>query len=345
LSAAVLLVLAAPAANGAESPSSLRRQADDLRAREASLAAQSRSAVLELYALDSRLSRARGRLTALRAEVAALERERARVAARLATARRAVQISHVRVATRLRALYEQGEVDPVAIILGAESLDEALEGLEGLDRTATLDRHVLEEVRTARTDLVVLANAVEARRAKARRLAAEAEASAAALAAARSARQAYVRQLAAERDLTAQQVRSVEARARTAAQRARQLATATATAPAPSAPAAASVAAAPPPATLDAADQPAAGGKTMTVRATAYALPGRTATGVPVGWGVVAVDPSVIPLGTRMTIPGYGTGVAADTGGAVRGAHIDLWFPTTAQAFAWGTRTVTITIH
>ena len=55
--------------------------------------------------------------------------------------------------------------------------------------------------------------------------------------------------------------------------------------------------------------------------ASGYALHGTTATGVPVGWGVVAVDPSVIPLGTRMTIPGYGEGVASDTGGAVQGAH------------------------
>jgi 3D (Asp-Asp-Asp) domain-containing protein len=83
----------------------------------------------------------------------------------------------------------------------------------------------------------------------------------------------------------------------------------------------------------------------MTVEATGYALPGTTATGIPVGWGVVAVDPSVIPLGTRMYIPGYGEGVAADTGGAVHGRIIDLWFPTRAQALAWGRRTVTITIH
>jgi 3D (Asp-Asp-Asp) domain-containing protein len=83
----------------------------------------------------------------------------------------------------------------------------------------------------------------------------------------------------------------------------------------------------------------------MTVSATGYALRGTTATGIPVGWGVVAVDPSVIPLGTRMTIPGYGEGVAADTGGAVRGATIDLWFPTREQALAWGRRTVTITLH
>ena len=87
------------------------------------------------------------------------------------------------------------------------------------------------------------------------------------------------------------------------------------------------------------------GARTTTVTSTGYSLSGRTATGLPVGWGVVAVDPSVIPLGTRLTIPGYGEGVAADTGGAVRGATIDLWFPTPGQAGAWGRRTVAITLH
>lgn len=53
----------------------------------------------------------------------------------------------------------------------------------------------------------------------------------------------------------------------------------------------------------------------------------RTSTGVPVTYGVVAVDPSVIPYGTRMYIPGYGFGVAADTGGAIVGNIIDLGYP------------------
>jgi 3D (Asp-Asp-Asp) domain-containing protein len=60
---------------------------------------------------------------------------------------------------------------------------------------------------------------------------------------------------------------------------------------------------------------------------------------------VVAVDPAVIALGTRLTIPGYGEGVAADTGTAVQGNTIDLWFPTLSDAMAWGRRTVTITLH
>ena len=57
----------------------------------------------------------------------------------------------------------------------------------------------------------------------------------------------------------------------------------------------------------------------MTVSSTGYCLQGNTATGVPTSSGVVAVDPSVIPLGTRMYVPGYGEGVAADTGCAVKG--------------------------
>jgi 3D (Asp-Asp-Asp) domain-containing protein len=82
----------------------------------------------------------------------------------------------------------------------------------------------------------------------------------------------------------------------------------------------------------------------MSVYATGYCLKGTTATGLPVGPGIVAVDPSVIPLGSRLTIPGYGEGVAADTGSAVRGAVVDLWFPTPQQAFGWGRRVVTVTL-
>ena len=46
-----------------------------------------------------------------------------------------------------------------------------------------------------------------------------------------------------------------------------------------------------------------------------------------------------------MTVPGYGDAVAADIGSGIVGASIDLWFPTVAQANAWGRRTVTIVLH
>jgi 3D (Asp-Asp-Asp) domain-containing protein len=87
------------------------------------------------------------------------------------------------------------------------------------------------------------------------------------------------------------------------------------------------------------------GGEALTVVATGYDLLGRTSTGLPVGWGVAAVDPSVIPLGTHLTIPGYGEAIAADTGSSVRGSTIDLWFPTVSKANAWGRRSITISLH
>ena len=81
------------------------------------------------------------------------------------------------------------------------------------------------------------------------------------------------------------------------------------------------------------------------VDAVAYHLPGRTALGVPVRKGVVAVDPTLIPLGSKMHVPGYGRSIAADVGTAIKGRIIDLWMPTNAAARRWGRRTVTITVY
>jgi len=85
----------------------------------------------------------------------------------------------------------------------------------------------------------------------------------------------------------------------------------------------------------------------LTVRATAYWRNprwsnGRTATGARVHFGSIAVDPSVIPLGSQLFVQGYGMGVADDTGSAVKGMHVDLYFPTLAEAQAWGMRYVTV---
>ncbi len=90
---------------------------------------------------------------------------------------------------------------------------------------------------------------------------------------------------------------------------------------------------------------PAAGeGKKMTVTAYAYCINGRTASGTRTNKGTVAVDPSLIPLGSKLYIPGYGWGKALDTGGSMRGRVIDLWFPSYGECMRWGVRDVTITV-
>ncbi len=88
------------------------------------------------------------------------------------------------------------------------------------------------------------------------------------------------------------------------------------------------------------------GERVQMLIATAY-TPGydcgtRTATGMKAGRGVVAVDPRVIPLGTRLYIEGYGEALAADTGGAIKGNRIDLCFDTLAEARAFGRRRVAV---
>lgn len=71
---------------------------------------------------------------------------------------------------------------------------------------------------------------------------------------------------------------------------------------------------------------------------------GYTHTGVPAKRGVIAVDPRVIPLGTRVYVDGYGFGVAADTGSAIKGQRIDVCFDTHEEALAWGIRKVKVFI-
>jgi 3D (Asp-Asp-Asp) domain-containing protein len=69
---------------------------------------------------------------------------------------------------------------------------------------------------------------------------------------------------------------------------------------------------------------------------------GMTAIGRRAGFGIVAVDPHVIPLGTRLFIPGYGFAVAGDTGGDIVGHRIDLGFDTERDAMVFGRRSVTV---
>ena len=83
----------------------------------------------------------------------------------------------------------------------------------------------------------------------------------------------------------------------------------------------------------------------MTVEATAYTWTGnRTATGTWPKVGTIAVDPKVIPLGTKVYVSGYGFAVAEDTGGAIKNNIIDLYMDTNEACINWGRRNVTLYI-
>jgi 3D (Asp-Asp-Asp) domain-containing protein len=317
-----LLAVSLAGSGGAGSAPALLQRAHDLRAANTALAARSQAALLRLYSLDAQLARARARLDTLTAQAEAVRRERVLTAKRLRIARHDVAAAEGQLGARLRQLYEQGQTDPLAVLLGAQSLDEALSGLDALDRSASLDRRLIQETRLARTHEQAAASSLAARSAALERLRSDAAATAAAIASTSAQQAGYLASLRSKERLNGARISSLERAAQAAQAKSVTLVTV-----APGAPPA------------------VAGAHTMTVVATAYSGSGATATGLATGWGVVAVDPSVIPLGTRMSIPGYGSGVAADVGSAVSGAMIDLWFPTDAQARAWGRRTVTIGLH
>lgn len=93
------------------------------------------------------------------------------------------------------------------------------------------------------------------------------------------------------------------------------------------------------------------GGKTITMQSTAYSYAESantfwTATGIDLRQNpqVVAVDPSVIPLGSMVEVSGYGIAIAGDTGGAIKGNIIDCHFSTVEECIQWGRRSVTVTV-
>ena len=308
-----------------------------LRAQESVLASHVQSATLVLYALDSRLDAARTKLATLRADATRMREQLWQLEQQIAATRHTLVMSRRNLGANLRTLYEQGDTDPLAVFLGAESLDEAVTTLDGLKRVTDQSSRFLRASLIAEQRLHELSSELSARQARTAAAVRAAAATTRALAAARGDRLSFLSGLRAQQQLKTAQIAALETTVQRAEVKSQSL-TATAAASGlvpsvvqdPSSP--------PVPA-------PGAAGHTLVVSTTGYSLAGHTSTGLPVGWGIVAVDPSVIPLGTRMTVPGYGEAVAADVGSGVHGAMIDLWFPTVAQADAWGRRTVTITLH
>lgn len=373
-----------PATGPAQSPG-----VTGLREKGAELERRSQAVLLDLYALGSRLERARADLARLDEQAAALGQRQESARRQYRAALETQSNAQLQLGGQLRLLYEQDQPDPIAVILGAESLQEVIDGLDSIKRITHATESVLDQAKRARhrvsRERAKLAVQVARTNAARERVAA----GAADLERARSERSAYLTQLRHEQALNNAQIADLQARAAQAQQRAQQVtaqvqqqeqhqkpqqqaqqqeqtdASSVPPATSRSAPAAPeptttfetpSTAAPgePPPAPVESVSQspstatatqapgPQRSGGSLTVAVTGYCLTGTTATGLPVGPGIVAVDPSVIPLGTRMSIPGYGEGVAADVGGSVNGNRIDVWMASCSDAASFS-RTVTIT--
>ncbi len=92
-------------------------------------------------------------------------------------------------------------------------------------------------------------------------------------------------------------------------------------------------------------------GRVLTMHASAYdpspatigpGATGLTKMGIPARFGIVAVDPRVIPLGSRVFVEGYGYAIAADIGSAIKGSRIDLCYGSRSTALRFGRKQVKV---
>jgi 3D (Asp-Asp-Asp) domain-containing protein len=330
-------LLGAAIAGAASSAAADRPASQPLRDQRAALGARARNVLYELYAQDAALAQARTALANQQRRVADLNDQAQTAQEEANAARRSLHSAQKALATQVTAWYKSSSsTDPVQLLLSSGSIDQAIAKVDAIDHVAALDKQVIAQTRSARARLDAATRSLQAAHQEA---AAEQDALAqrvSSLASERAQKQQLLASLQAQRGAVSRRIVQLDAQAQAAASLSQQLVAGSSRAPA-----AGDSTPAPVPSGPDPSSTP---GLTLTVTATAYSLSGTTATGLPTGPGICATDPSVIPLGTRFSVPGYGECLAADTGSAVIGDAIDLWMPS-AQAMAWGRHTVTITLN
>ena len=193
LVAAVALLAVAGAR--ADDPDSLRAEAERLETANDGLAARSRDALIELYALESRLKGAERRIERLRAQAAEVNREQGSAKRRLGIARHARSAAERQLAERLTALYKEGDVDPLEILLGAESLADGVSALENLSRLAEHDLEIIRQVRRTSGELRAALAELGKREAELRGLLAKAEGAQTSISAAKLERTSYLEEI------------------------------------------------------------------------------------------------------------------------------------------------------
>ena len=156
-SGALLLVgISAAAASG---------PTDSLQSQLKGVQARTHHALLDLYALDTRLRAAQTQLTSLHAQAARLGREQALLGQELSATERTLAVSQHQLGTNLRLLYKQGDVSALAVVLGASSLDEAVSKLDALSSFADESQKVVEATSAAQLRLARLRSSLADRRA------------------------------------------------------------------------------------------------------------------------------------------------------------------------------------
>lgn len=354
-------------------------QAASLSASLGKLSATEQAAVLRLYSARSMATAATSRATALAGQRDEAQRQVTQNEDLLTAKKRTQATLLDRLTRRLVEQYRTDTVDPLVVLLQEGSLEKALDTAALNRRVNATDASIVSSLKRTKRDLA----AEGARLSTARDRYAAAVTSARAQAAVQQQRasqeSSLISSLHSQEHLTTARIAQLQADATKAAENAAAAAAAAGAGSGASATlgssgpgssggsggsaGAGSAASDPPPGSSSSSSSgssggggssttsggtgggPPASGRSETFEATSYSLTGTTATGIPTRLGVCATDPSVIPLGTRFRVSGYGDCIAADTGSAIQGHIIDVWLPTEAQSAQWGRRQVTVTFY
>ncbi len=236
---------------------------------------------------------------------------------------------------RLRGAYKSEDVGYLEVVMGAGDFSDFLNRVDMINYIADEDRQLITSVEEAKQSLEAQITSLSDKQNELAATADQLSAAQSNLLDAQNKQQSFVSSLQSQKVATDGQLSQLQAEAASIEARMNQIQQQAAQAPVDDSSGGGY---------SEDNSQPRGGGSSFTVTATAYCLGGSTATGMPVGRGVIAVDPRVIPLGSRVHVSGYGDAIAADTGGAIQGNIIDVWLPC-GEAYAWGRRTVTVTVY
>jgi peptidoglycan hydrolase CwlO-like protein len=321
-----LLLISSAAANPSDELSNANQQVSDAQVQSQELDNEYNSALQDLVAVDSEVGRYDGEITAVNDQLSGLGASIEAAKAQLTEVQSNLLDRQEILEKRIRSTYKSDDMGYLEVVMGAGDFSDFLNRIDMINEIAEDDRRLIDSIKDTKQQIETDLADLEQKQAEQESLLTELNSAQQNLLDAQAEQQSVVTSIQTQRELNEEELIQLQSQA-------------------------ASIEASMAQAQTEAVasnggdySPPPAGGTTLTMTATSYCMEGTTATGMPVGQGVIAVDPSVIPLGTKVYVSGYGDAIAADTGGAIVGNIIDVWLPC-SDAYAWGSRTVTVTIY
>ncbi len=246
---------------------------------------------------------------------------------------------------RMKAMYTDGNSSYLEVLLGSHNLSDFISKMDITAKIIQYDNNIISNVKQQQTVITLQKKNLEVANANLQSLKSDNESSLAKLSSDVSEEKNLLSKATDKEKQLIEAQRQKELAQAAAAKKAQDVATQNAKIAAENT----ALLAAPSSPSSIAPSAPGSSSTVYTMTATSYSDPGYTSSNKlthrdPNGYSTIAVDPTIIPLGTKVYVSGYGYAIAEDTGSAIIGNIIDVYLPTDAEASAWGRRTVTVTI-